>query len=236
MFVKDYGTYKGRKRPIKDLSPNSKYKVKVKCPSCSVTRPVTFLSISRAGHHKCRSCSNKEKNTIPIPEGSVFGKLTVIKQSDNARKVHCICKCGNETENFKHLLKSGSTRSCGCLKKKNFKEVPRAVGERHWNWQGGISGERHRTMQTKDYKDWRTAVFERDGYNCLKCNQWGGKLNAHHIESYESSEHNRLCTDNGATLCEDCHRDFHRNYGRIKTNRQMFDSYINTEKNLTACK
>lgn len=53
--------------------------------------------------------------------GQTFGKLTVIektdKRSSNKRIIwKCRCECGNETEVTGDHLKSGHTKSCGCLK------------------------------------------------------------------------------------------------------------------------
>lgn len=51
--------------------------------------------------------------------GKRFGKLVVIKRADNRGKHtmwHCICDCGNYTITGASELKSGTTKSCGCLK------------------------------------------------------------------------------------------------------------------------
>lgn len=62
-------------------------------------------------------------------------------------------------------------------------------------------------------KAWRKAVFERDGYDCAKCGKHGGKLNAHHKSGYNLDLEKRLNVDNGITLCEQCHINFHKIYG-----------------------
>lgn len=55
-------------------------------------------------------------------KGKVYGRLTVIKESnERAKNGHivwiCECKCGKETKAPSGHLKSGHTRSCGCLHK-----------------------------------------------------------------------------------------------------------------------
>lgn len=54
---------------------------------------------------------------------NVFGKITVIDEKrDNKDKVLCKCECGKEKRISIFHLRSGSTKSCGCLKKEKMKE------------------------------------------------------------------------------------------------------------------
>ena len=57
-----------------------------------------------------------------------------------------------------------------------------------------------------DYKEWRTAVFERDDYTCQDCNKRGGKLQADHIEPFAFFPALRFEIDNGRALCIPCHQ------------------------------
>ena len=58
-----------------------------------------------------------EKNLL----GQTFSKLTVIKRSPIIHNDHCAywickCSCGNEVEVCGSNLRTGNTKSCGCLK------------------------------------------------------------------------------------------------------------------------
>ena len=44
------------------------------------------------------------------------------------------------------------------------------------------------------------------------CNK-GGKLHVLHIKEYANYEELRTTVSNGVTLCVECHRKFHHNYG-----------------------
>lgn len=68
--------------------------------------------------------------------------------------------------------------------------------------------------RTKEYREWRDAVFKRDNYSCQRCGKHGGTLNAHHIIRYRNSESMRTDINNGITLCEKCHRIVHKEEGR----------------------
>lgn len=63
-----------------------------------------------------------------------------------------------------------------------------------------------------EYKLWRKAVFERDGYTCQMCGARGVKINAHHIKPYAYFPELRYALDNGVTLCEKCHKEAHRRW------------------------
>lgn len=56
------------------------------------------------------------------------------------------------------------------------------------------------------YTDWRNAVFERDNYACQRCQQLGGRLQAHHIRSWSKYPDLRYEVSNGITLCIACHK------------------------------
>jgi len=63
---------------------------------------------------------------------------------------------------------------------------------------------------TREYKEWRKSVFERDKFTCQQCHQKGGELNAHHIKTFKDNPESRYDIGNGTTLCVGCHRSLHR--------------------------
>lgn len=83
-------------------------------------------------------------------------------------------------------------------------------GEKNPNWRGGITeknhGERLYLMGTKEYKDWRIGVFQRDDYTCQECGSRGVTLHADHIKPFAYYPELRLVIENGRTLCVPCHR------------------------------
>lgn len=73
------------------------------------------------------------------------------------------------------------------------------------NWQGGKTAEARRVRNSPEYAEWRTAVFERDGYTCQDCGARGCYVEAHHIMGFADYPDLRLDVDNGLTLCRPCH-------------------------------
>ena len=67
--------------------------------------------------------------------GNKYGKLTVLYKAETEKgkpiKWHCLCECGNEKDILGTMLRSGNTKSCGCLQRKRAAEsnIERAGGE-----------------------------------------------------------------------------------------------------------
>lgn len=85
---------------------------------------VTFVPTNRllTGRIKSCGCLNSERRLKQIIEviGQKFGQLTVIKHIENKNGhayMECLCSCGKTTITTINRLKSGSTKSCGCLNK-----------------------------------------------------------------------------------------------------------------------
>lgn len=70
--------------------------------------------------------------------------------------------------------------------------------------------ETQQLRQTKEYRDWRKAVFERDRYTCLHCGDTESELNAHHIKPFSIYPESRFDINNGLTLCKKCHVKLHK--------------------------
>jgi hypothetical protein len=83
-------------------------------------------------------------------------------------------------------------------------------GEAHWNWQGGITEQQARDVLYPGYKEWRKAVYSRDGWTCRVCGtKKSGILNAHHIIPVKARPDLILDINNGLTVCKPCHKIIH---------------------------
>lgn len=160
--------------------------------------------------------------------GKKYGKLTVLgnsgKRKYNRILWKCKCSCGKEKFLFKVSLEQGQVVSCGCHKADLARK---RAGAKHPNWQGGITPENTKDRNSQALIDWRKAVFARDEFTCFICQGRGGKLNAHHLESFSKNKGLRFEINNGITLCCKCHDDFHKRYGKIANTRLQFEEYAN---------
>lgn len=94
-------------------------------------------------------------------------------------------------------------------------------------WRGGVNPESRKARTSIEYDLWRSAVFARDGFICQKCTKKGGKLRPHHILNFSDWVAIRFAIDNGITLCDHCHRLFHKKYGTRKNTREQLEEFLN---------
>lgn len=91
----------------------------------------------------------------PIEIGQRFERLTVIERSEKDRfgncTWRCMCDCGNETVVRASYLKSGTTKSCGCLIKENRITHGDSHARLYRIWNGIIR--RTEDNSRKEYKD-----------------------------------------------------------------------------------
>lgn len=101
------------------------------------------------------------------------------------------------------------------------------MGNKNPSWKGGISSENERIRKSIEFRLWREAVFARDNYTCQKTEVKGGKLHPHHILNFAQYPKLRLAIDNGITLSEKAHKEFHKKYGyKNNTKEQLIEFLI----------
>jgi hypothetical protein len=107
-------------------------------------------------------------------------------------------------------------------------------GENNPAWKGGIKNIYDRFRDLSEYYEWRKQVLDRDENKCTSCENIN-KLHSHHIKTLKtliweySLKVNKLLKDltredltdsyfydlsNGLTLCETCHKKWHKENGR----------------------
>lgn len=77
-----------------------------------------------------------------------------------------------------------------------------------------------------EYTDFVKQVLARDNYTCQCCGQEHGELNVHHLNGYRWFKEGRTDPNNGITLCENCHMNFHYEYGKKKNTKEQFEEWI----------
>lgn len=120
-----------------------------------------------------------------------------------------IAQCGHESfVTFDVFLNApAATKRCPRCHKKTYHDNP---------------SDRNRTAA----KNWRKAVYEKGGYNCVACGTHGGLLNAHHLDAYDTNPTERFNVDNGVVLCPACHIKFHQAYGFGGNTKVQFQTWL----------
>ena len=127
----------------------------------------------------------------------------------------CCTVCGKPrqvpTGHYNRGMKKGKAFTCG-KGTECFKEYLSRINrrEKHPRWEGGDprTSEGQRLRNTREYREWRKSVLERDGHSCQHCNA-NEELHAHHIKSFIRYPDVRFDIDNGITLCCTCHEKVH---------------------------
>jgi len=142
------------------------------------------------------------------------------KISESLKKgTHFNCKlCGSQFWRKPYEIKRGNNKFCSknCYfewQKGRSKKVVSPCdksGANNPNWRGGIQPINLKIRASDEFKQWRTSVFERDGYTCQECGSRSRKgmaiiLHAHHIKPFAKFPKLRFEIENGQTLCKDCH-------------------------------
>lgn len=81
----------------------------------------------------------------------------------------------------------------------------------------------------RDYglRAWSIKVRKRDGHMCRRkgCGS-NYKLHAHHIFNQADNPDLRYEVWNGITLCQSCHIEFHKVYGKVENNENQIKKFI----------
>jgi hypothetical protein len=174
---------------------------------------------------RSKSCGSCRNNLI----GKKFHRLQVIskhgKDRNNKTLWNCLCDCGKLKQIKTSLLLRGITKSCGCLQK----DIMRSKrGDKSGNWNPLLSdSDRIKRHKLSEVSEWRKSIFNRDNYSCVICSS-KKKLNAHHLDSWHWCVDKRFDINNGVTLCNLCHKEFHKLY-KYKNNTSIeFHEYRTT--------
>lgn len=207
-----------------DLMPKSGKKIVAVCDDCGKVRVIT-----KQGYHAlCRSCARKGerhcnlgkrgKNT-PNWKGGLAkwiceecgiefpAQSSEIKQG---RRRFCSRKCRGEWES-KHRRGENSPRFGKHPSEETRKKMSDAQkGEKHYNWQGGISFEPYCEKFNGEFKEYIRRKFGRVCFLCGKTEEENGRrLSVHHLNGNKNCGCDGDKTCQFVPLCVSCHRKVH---------------------------
>lgn len=237
-FMNDFNKYGNPDVEILGKYINVKTKILCKCKICNYEWE-TIPSVLLKGHG-CKKCSDERNKYILRKSHEQFlidfekvgnKNIEIIGKYVNSNTyITCKCKlCGKiyDVSPIK-LLAGQGCRDC---------YIKYTVGENHPLWKFDKDpNERIRQRKYEGYQDFVRKCFERDNYTCQITRQVGGILNVHHIDGYNWCDDKRTDCDNGITLSESIHKEFHTIYGNGNNTKEQFLEFINNlykEKRIT---
>lgn len=108
--------------------------------------------------------------------GSKYGKLTIVsydtKKGSN-HYVNCKCDCGNTKSISLYSVKSGRTKSCGCIRKELFKKNKKDKKDLTTHGQTGTRlYSIHRSMKNRCYRKNNNSYHSYGGKGIKICDEW----------------------------------------------------------------
>ena len=178
-------------------------------------------------NNKYKYCSNKCKNE--------HQKETLIgKNNPNYKSIKCKCSyCEKELYLTKNYIENH--KNVFCSKECYYNYLSKYnCGENNPLYDKTKTYEERVIGRSFDgYKYWRRQVFIRDNYTCQCCgDNKGGNLRSHHLDGYSWCKEKRTDKDNGITLCNKCHKEFHDIYGYKNNTKEQFIEYLNSKRTL----
>lgn len=230
------GFVKELKKVLPNIVPLEEYvnaytKIKCKClvhnTTCESTPKRLLL-----GHNCCKKCIGEEKRNRLLRTNDEFLKLLNDRNIDvipleeyhgNNVPILFICSCGDTWKTTpERVLLGNHCKKCG------YKNL---LGEKNHFYNPNLSDEdrlnSERRFVNPKYKKYVRSCFERDNYTCqvtgLKSK---GDIVVHHLNGYNWDVENRTNVDNGITLNQEIHKEFHKLYGKGNNTIEQFSEFI----------
>ena len=190
---------------------------------------ISGLEIGR-GLNKGKTGIYSEKTVKKMRDAKLGNKFCVGRKYSQETIGKMRKNCGHPMSETEKKRMSGRMKgkeySLGRPPWNKGKHYPQVAGERNKHWKGGITPINLAIRASLEYKLWRIAVFERDDYTCQKYGVRGGKLIAHHIKNFADFPELRSAIDNGITLSEKAHKEFHKEYGIKNNSREQLLEFL----------
>lgn len=165
-------------------------------------------------------------------EGKTFGYLEVIEYDKDKRKWKCKCQCGNTTYIATRNLKTGNTKSCGCMKNAVGIKKPRK--------------NKYAKLLYKDIGQLRvTKIDEKNGTAscfCLECSKHTIDIPLEKLEEmYKKRKQSYTCEIDGCvhTRKRRINKTSHsikkgQRFGNLVVEKRLDNKIVKTDKSLSS--
>ena len=214
-----------RRNGIKKPKPKDGFKI---CASCIEEKPLEDFNVrfkTNIQQYKpfsyCKACEKEKDSQRYSHKCELCGKEYKSGQMDSVKCVEC--HRGLMRQN-KVMYKNKTRDFRGA---KNPMYGRQRFKEENPNYKHGLSDEhRYKHRLITGYGIWRKSVYERDNYTCQCClKKSDGDIVAHHLNGYHWYHKGRTNVDNGVTLCNTCHDEFHLIHGKFNNTAEQFEQF-----------
>lgn len=192
------------------------------CEYCGKEIEVLPFRNNRSKHHFCSvDCYDNWQKESGWNKG--------INHVNYAERYEIKCSyCGEVlppmTQHQINMYKHHFCTNKDCLFK--WRKLHSPKGENHPRYNPNLTNEdREDRRNSPYYNEWIRQIYKKDGYVCRCCGKNSG-FNAHHLNGYNWDKEHRFDVNNGITLCEDCHKEFHSLYGYGDNTIEQFREFL----------
>jgi hypothetical protein len=211
-------------------STSTLMKFKCICGTISTKTLAAFKLVPEC--HNCMSEKERETNRLSYAQvetlfSSQGCKLTSPEYKGMYEALEYTCSCGNEvTKTLAAFKMCAECPECYSAKR---------TGPNNWRWNPNLTDVEREESRSRaslpEQRKWKRLVYRRDRYKCRCCGSGkSNSLRAHHLDGYNWCVVKRTDVDNGATLCDTCHKDFHKTYGYGNNTREQFDEWLRNKQ------
>jgi len=198
--------------------------------------------IKLSEEHKDKLRQAKLKNPVKYWLGKKRPNISLImrgrKLTDEHKKKLSISHLGQISWNKgkkmpeKSRVKLSSSLKGRKLSKEHREKISKAlkgkIGKNACGWKGGLTSKHNKLRNSCaiELRLWREAVLARDNWICQKCKVKNYRLCSHHIQNFIQFSELRFAIDNGITFCKNCHKLFHKKYGRRNNTKEQIKDFL----------
>jgi hypothetical protein len=109
------------------------------------------------------------------------------------------------------------------------------VGPKHPAWNHNLTEEERKLRKNQKFilKGLSRSCFERDRFQCVICDS-NKNIHAHHLNSWKHFSGDRFEVNNLITLCNLCHKQYHKLVKLKDATKENFNIYLNNIKEQNA--
>ena len=172
----------------------------------------TFYRLPEATQYQSKICSRECATKYYVGENSpMYGR----EREKYAQIVfNCDC-CGIENSQYKSHYDNQNHHFCNTICRDTFVKAQVSKQDK----------EILKNRYSPNIRVWKRLCLERDNEECQVCSS-DIDLRIHHLNSFTRFPKLQFNLDNGVTMCEDCHREFHSIYGIRKFTEEDYYKFM----------